>query len=548
MQKKSGMSAVSGDVPSRPSWAHSPEGKESDEEVVVLSKKDEVAKEATELLAQQKRLSVRSRLKALEVLYLQGNEFTGSIPPSLGSLTKLRDLRIGGTSYFNVSAGVFIDLKLSSIGNLYIKGTRITGPIPSTLGNAKMLIDLQLDFNSLTGPLPPSLSQTNLNILKVKDNQISGGIPASYGNLKNLTRFEAQRNKLTAPIPRELSNFRFPSAGVLDLSDNMITGPIPYDLALALPFGDINLSYNKLSGSLKPSSWYTIQVAFLNNNQLTGLGSANIPDDGQTGQNIRCAFQFNLRSNSQLAVPVLRSACSRLVWQQVHISPHDPFQARRELHQCVQQPDQRDHTGGFHNREGIQFSVLNSSFIVLFKAGNNRLSGSIPALECIQFPATLVLENNQFTGPVLPANLNFETCDRLEVFDVSGNMLKGELPQVLTKFSSLKVLDLSFNSLTGPLKDFIGKLSKLLVLDLSSNKFSGVVPWKKLVSGFTILQEAGASTIKFSVSSPIYEATFFYGGLGSPDSFLRTDVPYFSSTTVLNGNPKLCGAPLSRSC
>ncbi|KAL3690361.1 hypothetical protein R1sor_016670 [Riccia sorocarpa] len=59
MQKKSGMSAVSGDVPSRPSWAHSPEREESDEEVVVLSKK---AKEAAELLAQQKRLSVRSRV------------------------------------------------------------------------------------------------------------------------------------------------------------------------------------------------------------------------------------------------------------------------------------------------------------------------------------------------------------------------------------------------------------------------------------------------------------------------------------------------------
>ncbi|KAL3675512.1 hypothetical protein R1sor_025460 [Riccia sorocarpa] len=65
MQKKSGMSAVSGDVPSRPSWAHSPEREESDEEVVVLSKKDEVAKEAAELLAQQKRLSVRSRVNPI---------------------------------------------------------------------------------------------------------------------------------------------------------------------------------------------------------------------------------------------------------------------------------------------------------------------------------------------------------------------------------------------------------------------------------------------------------------------------------------------------
>ncbi|KAL2629076.1 hypothetical protein R1flu_013762 [Riccia fluitans] len=62
---KSGMSAVSGDAAAAPSWAHSPESEVSDEEVV-LTKKDEVAREAAELLAQQKRLSVRDLTNKFE--------------------------------------------------------------------------------------------------------------------------------------------------------------------------------------------------------------------------------------------------------------------------------------------------------------------------------------------------------------------------------------------------------------------------------------------------------------------------------------------------
>ncbi|KAL3698090.1 hypothetical protein R1sor_012166 [Riccia sorocarpa] len=46
--QKSGMSAVSGDVPSRPSWAHSPEREESDEEKPQAAAQAAAAKVAAE--------------------------------------------------------------------------------------------------------------------------------------------------------------------------------------------------------------------------------------------------------------------------------------------------------------------------------------------------------------------------------------------------------------------------------------------------------------------------------------------------------------------
>ncbi|KAL3687071.1 hypothetical protein R1sor_013380 [Riccia sorocarpa] len=94
MQKKSGMSAVSGDVPSRPSWAHSPEREESDEEVVVLSKKDEVAKEAAELLAQQKRLSVRDLASKYEKAQAAAQAAAAKVAAEHAHHTRVRETTV----------------------------------------------------------------------------------------------------------------------------------------------------------------------------------------------------------------------------------------------------------------------------------------------------------------------------------------------------------------------------------------------------------------------------------------------------------------------
>lgn len=63
--QKNGIPAVSGDVPSLPSWAHRAEHEVSDDDVSP-TKKEEVAREAAELVAQQKRLSVRDLASKFE--------------------------------------------------------------------------------------------------------------------------------------------------------------------------------------------------------------------------------------------------------------------------------------------------------------------------------------------------------------------------------------------------------------------------------------------------------------------------------------------------
>ncbi|KAL2610897.1 hypothetical protein R1flu_022589 [Riccia fluitans] len=586
-------------------------------------------------------------LKALESLYLQGNKFSGSIPSSLGSLPKLKDLRIGGTELYEILGSgdnvsyVYTELKFTNIdgsipatlGNLrnldtlVIQGTKITGPIPATLGNVRTLTILGLSFNRLTGPLPSSLSRTNLTIFQVNDNHISGGIPASYGNFRYLEKFEAQRNRLTAPLPKELSKLKFSGWAYLDLSDNMITGSIPEDLPLALPSGHLNLSYNNLSGSLKPSSWYNVRLTLLNNNQLTSLGAGSIPQNGQNGMNVvhfdvhsnlisgpipEWPFQFyqawtiDLSDNKFTAFPKISS---RLQASYINVSNNQIVgsipevfgnvsglnvldMSRNKLYGSIprgfgsQDFISRNNlnildlsfnaltgtipegifdgvffntlnvrnnklTGSLPERNGsnaflrevdvtnnkltgsIPVSIFNGSTVALFKAGNNRLTGGVPNLDCSKFPATLVLENNLLTGPVLPHAITEDVCYNLEVFDVSGNKLTGEIPEDLKTFENLKVLDLSFNSLTGGVKKFLARLLNLRILDLSSNKLSGAVPWKNFAIGFKTLRQAGVSAIKFSPKSPLYESSLCYYDL-SPGSFIRVETTTFSSTTALN--------------
>ncbi|KAK6138290.1 LOW QUALITY PROTEIN: hypothetical protein DH2020_027981 [Rehmannia glutinosa] len=64
----------------------------------------------------------------------------------------------------------------------------------------------------------------------------------------------------------------------------------------------------------------------------------------------------------------------------------------------------------------------------------------------------------------------------MEILDLEGNQLTGELPDCWMKWRSLKMLNLGNNMLSGSIPNSIGLLVHLLSLNLYNNRFSGQIP------------------------------------------------------------------------
>uniref|UniRef100_A0A166FK23 Protein kinase domain-containing protein n=1 Tax=Daucus carota subsp. sativus TaxID=79200 RepID=A0A166FK23_DAUCS len=109
--------------------------------------------------------------------------------------------------------------------------------------------------------------------------------------------------------------------------------------------------------------------------------------------------------------------------------------------------------------------------------GNNLLNGSVPTSiwNLCDRLISFRVHANFLSGAVPRPALPNATCDKLEVLDFGHNMFSGDVPEFLTRFTSLKELDLGSNMFSGSIPEGIVGLS-LEKLNLSYNNFTGVVP------------------------------------------------------------------------
>ena len=160
-------------------------------------------------------------------LELPSRGLSGSIPPQLGSLAGLRDLRLDG----NELTGP-VPPELGNLGNLFylrLDRNRLTGPIPAELGRLGNLWSVQLDGNELSGPIPPELGDLgSLWYLWLGDNELTGEIPAELGDLRRVRGLSLSDNGLTGKIPAELGEL--PRLQVLRLGGNSLAGCVPTSL------------------------------------------------------------------------------------------------------------------------------------------------------------------------------------------------------------------------------------------------------------------------------------------------------------------------------
>ncbi|KAM4125702.1 hypothetical protein ACJW30_01G332100 [Castanea mollissima] len=434
-----------------------------------------------------------------------------------------------------------------SVTKLILNAAWLSGTISPSLANLSSLTVLDFSMNFFEGPIPKELGfLTQLKQLSLSWNFLEGKIPYHLGFIQRMEFLDLGSNKLQGEILESLFCNGYLSLQVIDLSNNSLSGEIPFENECGLKdLGILLLWSNRLSNMLTgelPSEIVRempkLQVLFLSYNDFVSHGGNNNlePFFASLG-NCFDLLELKLAGNNlgRKIPPIIGDLSTNLV--QLHLDEN--------LIYGLIPP---------HISNLVNFTLLNLSSNILngsippelcrmeklerIYLSNNSLSGEIPpALGNIPYLGLLDLSRNKLSGQcvnleildlshnkisgVIPSEVvglrSLKLYLNLSTIDLSNNNLSGTIPTQLKSCIALESLNLSRNFLEGPLPFSIGQLPYLQELDVSSNQLIGDIP-QSLQMSFT-LKHVNFSFNKISgkVSS---EGVF---SLLTIDSFLGND-------------------------
>ncbi|KAM5587863.1 putative leucine-rich repeat receptor-like serine/threonine-protein kinase [Rosa sericea] len=184
-------------------------------------------------------------ITTLKLLFLDSNQFYGTVPPELGKLVNLERLLLGQN---NLSGELPLDLSnLNKLKVLKIGSNNFNGIIPDLFESWSQLQSLEIQASGLQGPIPLSIHSLNkLETLRISD---LSGYSSSFPILSNMTLMRVlmlRSCNLVGPIPDYIS--KLTALRILDLSFNRLEGSIP-DFGIGI-LDNLCLTHNALTGSI----------------------------------------------------------------------------------------------------------------------------------------------------------------------------------------------------------------------------------------------------------------------------------------------------------
>ena len=173
-------------------------------------------------------------LLGLERLYLNYNKLSGSIPNQIGNLSNLIEFHIHQNF---ISGSIPPEIgNLENLESLFLADNSLTGAIPVELFNLQNLKYLNIrrvpyGMSPIDGNNRFSQSYVFSNIVNLvsietfiaPDCGLMGTIPSEIGNLQNLIKLNIQDNQLTGIVPESICdlNIDFNAAGFWDRDFNL---------------------------------------------------------------------------------------------------------------------------------------------------------------------------------------------------------------------------------------------------------------------------------------------------------------------------------------
>ncbi|KAI4338958.1 hypothetical protein MLD38_023958 [Melastoma candidum] len=208
---------------------------------------------------------------------ISDNQLTGSLPvststsPGLDLLLTARHFHFGQNRLSGQVPEQLFSSQMSLI-HILLDGNQFDGPIPSSLGLVQSLQVLRLDHNAFSDNVPQNLNNlTSLSELYLAGNQLNGSLP-NLGGMSALTYVDLSNNSFDpSPAPAWFSTLQ--SLSSLIIENGSLQGTVPQSLFTLPQLQEVKFRNNNFNGTLNIGTDFSrlLELVDLQDNQIVSM-------------------------------------------------------------------------------------------------------------------------------------------------------------------------------------------------------------------------------------------------------------------------------------